>query len=68
MAGYVDIELLQCGNGAGMHVSSGLRASAEDFEKVASGIAQDAFRHVTATGVTGAQNEYFGCGHRVAGT
>ena len=47
-----------------MDFAFGLGASAEDFQEVAGGGAEDAFSHVTAAGVSGAEDENFGFFHR----
>jgi len=42
-----------------MHIASGIRSRTAHFEQIARSRAQDSFRHVTATGVSRAENQYF---------
>ena len=59
MSGDVDPDLPQRLDGLRMHVTGWIGTRAVDFKKIPCGMAQDALRHVTATGVAGAKNEDF---------
>ena len=50
-------------DGEGVDFALGLRSGAENFKEVACSGAEDAFSHVAAAGVSGAEDEYFGFGH-----
>ena len=49
--------------GERVHLALGFGAGAEDFKEVAGGGTEDAFRHVTAAGVSGTEDEHFGFFH-----
>ena len=66
VAGDVDSDFLHDLDDLGVHVACGLRACALDVEDVASGGMQDAFGHVAAAGVTGAEDQNGGF-HKRAG-
>src|ERR1035437_3193379 len=56
MAGDVDAELLHDGDGFGAHFR-GLRAGGKDIKATARFVTPQAFGHLAAGGVTGAQNQ-----------
>jgi len=58
VAGYIDTDLCQGGNGLRVNVSSRLRPSRMNFKQVPSRIPQNAFSHVATARITRAENEY----------
>ena len=65
MMGGVDADFGKGFEGEGMNGALGFGAGTEDFKKVAAGGAQNAFRHMAAAGVSGAEDEYFWFFHRL---
>lgn len=49
--------LFERGNGLGVDITGGIRACAGNFEQIAGGLAEYAFAHVAAAGVSGAEDE-----------
>ena len=56
-------DFAECLDSEWVNFALGLGPGAEDFKEVACDGAEDAFGHMAATGVTGAEDEYFGLGH-----
>lgn len=57
MSGDIDVDFLESLNGLGVHKPGRLGTGALNIKKIAGGMAKNAFRHVTATGIAGAKNE-----------
>jgi len=60
--GRVNAEFRERGHSHRMHVR-GVRTRGKDFDTVSQIRPQESFGHLTAHGITGADNEYFGFGH-----